>query len=282
MNPPVGSDNLIEPAGPTDPDVWVLSVRTPDAKPLAVLANYALHYVGGNPGDHVSADYYGMFAGALAQKLGANDAAQDPPFVAILSNGASGNVNNVDFRGRRKSLPPYGQMRLVADAVAAEAARVCGTIQYRDHVSLAARAAPLELGVRKPSAKDVARAKEILAPLAGKTLRSSPEVYARETAMLADYPSKVELTLQAMRVGDLTIVAAPCEVFVEIGLELKQKSPRKPLFLVSLANGYNGYLPTPEHHHLGGYETWRARSSYLEVDASTKIEAKLLELVGGF
>ena len=281
MNPPAGSANLLEPAGPTDPDVWVVSVRTPEGKPLAVLANYALHYVGGNPGDHVSADYYGMFAAALAQKLGANDAAQDPPFVAILSNGASGNINNVNFRVRPDALPPYGRMRVVADSVAAEAARLCGSIQYHDHATLAARTAPLELAVRKPSAADLARAKEILAPLAGKVLRSAPEVYARETVLLNDYPEKVELTLQALRVGDLTIVAAPCEVFVEIGMELKQKSPRKPLFLISLANGYNGYLPTPEHHQLGGYETWRARSSYLEVDASTKIVAKLLEFVSG-
>ena len=61
--------------------------------------------------------------------------------------------------------------------------------------------------------------------------------------------------------------AIPCEVFVEIGLEIKAKSPLKPTFTIELANGYNGYLPTPEQHALGGYETWRARSSYLEVDA---------------
>jgi hypothetical protein len=45
-----------------------------------------------------------------------------------------------------------------------------------------------------------------------------------------------------------------------------------------LANAYHGYLPTPEHHALGGYETWRARSSCLEVDASTRIIAGLEEL----
>ena len=45
------------------------------------------------------------------------------------------------------------------------------------------------------------------------------------------------------------------------------------------ANGYNGYLPTPEQHQLGGYETWRARSSYLEVDAATKIQSTLLSLL---
>jgi hypothetical protein len=277
MNPPVGSDNLVEPAGPTDPDEWVISVRTPEGRPLAVLANYALHYVGGNPGDHVSADYYGMFAEALARDLGAEH--RDPPFVAILSNGASGNINNVDFRGRRKGLPPYGQMRFVADDVAAEAKRACDSIEYHDRATLGARAATLELGVRKPSPQDLARAKEVLAPLAGKPLRSSPEVYARETVLLNDYPDKVELVLQALRIGDLTIAAVPCEVFVEIGMELKHSSTRKPAFIISLANGYNGYLPTPEHHKLGGYETWRARSSYLEVDASTKIVNRLLGLI---
>jgi len=46
-----------------------------------------------------------------------------------------------------------------------------------------------------------------------------------------------------------------------------------------LANGYNGYLPTPAQHKLGGYETWRARSSYLEVDASNKIQDTVLNLL---
>ena len=61
--------------------------------------------------------------------------------------------------------------------------------------------------------------------------------------------------------------------------ELKAQSPFKPTAVFSLANGYNGYLPTPEHHRLGGYETWRAKSSYLEVDAAPKITSKLLELL---
>ena len=70
----------------------------------------------------------------------------------------------------------------------------------------------------------------------------------------------------------------PREVFVEIGLELKRKSPLQPTFTIELANGYNGYLPTPEQHRLGGYETWRARSSYLETEASTKIARTILDL----
>ena len=105
------------------------------------------------------------------------------------------------------------------------------------------------------------------------------EIYARETMLIKDFPKQVPLILQAFRIGDLAITAAPVEIFVEIGLEIKEKSPFKTTFTTSLANGYNGYLPTPEHHKLGGYETWRARSSYLEVDASTKVSKTLFELL---
>jgi hypothetical protein len=79
-----------------------------------------------------------------------------------------------------------------------------------------------------------------------------------------------------LKIGDLRVSAIPAETFVEIGLALKQNHPES--FTVSLANAYHGYMPTPEQHKLGGYETWRARSACLEVDASTKIIAGLEEL----
>ena len=68
-------------------------------------------------------------------------------------------------------------------------------------------------------------------------------------------------------------------MFADIGLTLKKKSPFGTTFTISLANGYNGYLPTPEQHKLGGYETWRARSSYLEVTASETIVATMFDLL---
>jgi hypothetical protein len=99
--------------------------------------------------------------------------------------------------------------------------------------------------------------------------------------LLAKYPDVVPVKVQALRIGDIGIVAIPCEVFTEIGLEIKKTSPLAHTFTIELANGYNGYLPTPAQHALGGYETWRARSSYLEVDASTKIMAAVKELLAG-
>jgi neutral ceramidase len=277
MNPGVGNPDLFEPAGPTDPEISFLAIQTHDGRPMALLANYSLHYCGGTGSGTISADYFGAFADRVQQLLGADR--QEPAFVAMMSNGTSGDINNIDVRGGQAKQPPFGQIQLVADAVAREVHRVCQQIQYRDWVALSARQTEIRLGVRRPKGEEVNRAKQIISKANGPTMRTLEEIYARETVLLSEYPAQVPLILQAIRIGDLGIAAIPCEVFVEIGLELKRKSPFKPSFSISLANGYNGYLPTVEHHQLGGYETWRARSSYLEVEAAPKITDALLKLL---
>lgn len=277
MNPAVASPELDEPAGPIDPEVCVLSLRHADGMPLALLANYSLHYVGGTgPGD-ISADYYGVFAERVAQLLSAT--AQDPPFAAAMSNGTSGDINNIDFRHAREAQPPYAQMRKVAESVATEAVRVAGQIDYRPWVPLAVRQAVLRLGRRPTPKDDVARAKYLLSQAKGGSLSSLEEIYARETVLLNEYPPVVETLVQAIRIGDLGIATSPCETFVETGLAIKANSPLRPTFTIELANDYRGYLPTADHHKLGGYETWRARSSYLAEDAEATIRSTLLKLL---
>lgn len=71
----------------------------------------------------------------------------------------------------------------------------------------------------------------------------------------------------------------PCEVFCEIGLEYRKRSPIQPAFMVSLNHGYFGYLPTPRHFELGGYETWLG-TNRLEVQASEKMLDALVEMTG--
>ena len=119
----------------------------------------------------------------------------------------------------------------------------------------------------------------ILEKAKGRELKGADEVYARETVQMAKYPDTVKVQLQVMVVGETAVVAIPCEVFTEIGLAIKKAGPFKTTCVVSLANGYFGYLPTPAQHALGGYETWRARSSFLEVGASVKIEKTIGELM---
>lgn len=275
-NPGVGNPDVIQPAGPTDPEVPFLSVRSLDGRPIALYANYALHYVGGTGPGHVSADYFGAFARIIGERLGGEKTS--PPFVGMISNGASGDINNVDVLGRQENQAPYGQIERVAGDVADEVARVHAGLEWHDHVDLAAAWREIDLGVRKGSAGEVARAREKMAESKiAPRMETLEQVYARETVLLADFPDTVPVPLQVVRIGDFKLAAMPAEVFVEIGLELKARHPGSTV--VSLANAYHGYLPTPAHHALGGYETWRARSSYLEVDASTKMVQVLDEML---
>jgi hypothetical protein len=276
MNPGYQAKGLTEPAGGVDPELFVVAVRTPEGKPLALLANYSLHYVGGNP--QLSGDYFAAFADRMARLLDPESGSGS--FVAIMSNGTSADVNNVNFASPAPKAKRSGeQIRVVADSVARTALEAYKKIDWRNHVALRAAVKEIALGVRKPSADDLAYGKQKIAEEPDpKNLKNRAAIYGRESLLLRDYPDTVPVKLQTLAIGELGIAAIPCEVFTEIGLEIKKKSPLKRAFTIELANGYNGYLPTPEQHRLGGYETWRARSSYLEIEASPTIVSTILEL----
>ena len=276
MNPPRGTD-LLKPAGPVDPQVSVLDVRHADGRPLAVLANYGLHYVGGYQAGHVSADYFGLFADRVQGLLGADR--QHPPFVAMMSNGTSGDVSINDFSAKPERLPAWVKMQRVANDLAAEVAKVTGDIKHHAAAPLAVATTELQLGVRRPDAKRLVWARRTLAYATDPKRLTRPLIYAQEALALAKFPAKVPVVLQAFRIGELRIVTVPCEMFAETGLALKKEAGPGPLFIIELANGYRGYLPTPRQHEWGGYETWPARSSYLEEQAAPKIRAALLGLL---
>ena len=282
MNPGYNNPKVTKSAGPVDPEVSFLSVQSPDGRPRAFFGNYSLHYVGGTGGD-LSSDYFGAFAERIGQLLKANGPSsgpKQPAFVGIMSNGTSADVNNVNFGlTMPPKYEPFEKLKLVANSVATAALTAHDKAEYRSAMTIAMRETEIELKVRKPSADDLAAAKERLSKAGEFPYKTMPDIYARETLKLTEYPDTVKLKLQAIRIGDLGIVAIPAEVFTEIGLEIKRRSPLKPTFTISLANGWNGYLPTPQQHELAGYETWRARSSYLEVDASPKIVEAVMRLL---
>jgi len=269
MNPPGGSPDLIEPAGPTDPTISFLAVREPGGRPISIFATYSLHYVGGVGSGHISSDYYGMCCEELARLQKAD--AQSPPFVALLANGTSGDINNVNFRKPRPRKEPYEQMKYVAHDVAGKIHAALAKTKYHSAVSLASRYREVPIGVRHPDAELLAWAKKTVEekpPVKGKT--DLTRIYAQRTLRMAEHPKTLNMPLQAFRVGEVVLATMPCEVFCEIGLEYRKRHPGRPAFMVSLNHGYYGYLPTPRHFKLGGYETWMG-TNRLEREASTKM-----------
>lgn len=275
MNPAAGSPDLVKPAGPVDPELCFLSVQSLEGRPIALLANYSLHYVGGVGPGHISADYFAMFADRIQQLLGADRL--EPPFVGILSNGASGDVNNIPFQKPRPGKKQYEQMRYVAYDVAQKVFEAHQKISWHEWVPVDMLQTDLPLQVRKPTPEQLERARAILAGAPPIPERPHEETYARRIIQLHESPDTVTVPIQAIRIGPVGIAAIPFEVFAEIGLEIKQKSPFRPTFTISHANGSYGYLPSPAQHELGGYETWLG-TCRVEVTASTKIIQSILEM----
>ena len=269
------SSAVIEPAGPVDPQISILSVRHADGRPLAALANFSVHYCGGYQRGIVSADYFGHFAQALEAESKAGDS--HPPFVGIMSNGTSGNTGAIERGG--KKYDPYEWLTLAGRLLAKQTLEVIEQIDHRSDVTLAMQETELPLAIRRPDAARLAWAKRVLADPKGPHPHRWSKIYAQEALHLSKYPATASIKLQAIRLGDIGIAAAPCEVFAETGLAIKAQSPLARTFTIELANGYGGYLPPAQQHELGGYETWPARSSFLEVAAEAKIRAELLSLL---
>lgn len=281
MNPPAGAAGLLKPAGPTDPEIPFISVQAPDGRPIALFAAYSLHYVGGVPNGVISADYFAVFCTRIAELLGA-DRRQDPraaPFVALLANGTSGDVNNIDFRAKRTAQPPFEQMHRVAGIVAAKVHQAYQTVEHRDGVSLDSRYEELTLRSKKPTPEMVARARELLAREGpGPGWHPLEKFYARRVLQRAEAPDTVVAPIQTLRIGGVAIMAVPAETFAEMGLELKARAGMPKAFTVSLANAYYGYMPTSQQIELGGYESW-VGTNRLEPEAAPKITAVLLRQV---
>jgi neutral ceramidase len=273
MNPGHANPNKVRQTGPVDPAVTVLSLQTPEGKPLALLANYSTHYANA-PSREISADYFGEFCNVIAKELKANEL--NPGFVALMSNGTSGDANCSDFMKTNWVVNPV----IVAKAVAAAAMQALAAVKYHDWVPLAAVEKRVTFNVRLPTKEQIAEAREFLATEVGdRPTRTWEENYARETTLMSDWPATKELKLQAFRIGDFGIDGIPCETYGSTGLAIKKGSPFAVTMVIGLANGYHGYLPPPDQFPLGGYTTWRARTSYLEMGAEPKIVKTVIELM---
>ena len=278
MNPGTDPNVLDHPAGPTDPDISIISVQDAKRHPIALYANYSLHYVGGAPAGQMSADYFGEFARVMPSRLRADD-----HFVAMMSNGTSGDINNIPFNVTRPPREPFEQIRIVAQKAADTAWFAYRKIEkHVPDARLGMVQRLITLKYRRPTPEQVAEAKTIVAIKDKAAIEQLPRLaqnYARNVIGASERPEEtITVKLQAIRIGDLGVCAIPFETFVEIGLELKKRSPFPKTLVVGLANARHGYLPTPEQHKLGGYETWLGTNQVQE-DTSVILTNNLLEML---
>jgi len=276
-HPGQGNPDIIEPAGPIDPNVGVIGAWNKDGKLLGCVVNYCCHATTGPTGIsanwiyHLERTIRGMFS---------------PDTVVVFLQGASGDVTQVD------NLNPYvqpGQDRwgeIVGGRVGAEAVKVLVSMHRGTLAPLDARSEMLTVARRKPRPDRVRKCLELV--------QQSPEkvghtewTFAKEIvlldALLAKEPTRT-FEVQAIQIGPVGILANPAELFCQLGLDIRARSPFPITFIVELANDCVGYVPTEEAlgPHGGGYETRLTSYSNLEPAAGRKIVEACVRLAGQF
>jgi neutral ceramidase len=265
-HPGQGNPDIVEPAGPIDPQVGVVGVWRDDGRLIGCIVNYACHATTSPGGISANWIYYleKTIRGALS-----SDA------VVLFLQGASGDVTQVDNRS------PYAQpngeeyARLVGGRVGAEVVKVLLSMQPGALAPLDAASVMLRFNRRKPSADRVKKSYEMAAKDRA-TVDLTEWIFAKEIvlldAKLAKEPT-AEAEVQAIQVGPAVFVTNPAEFFCELGLRIKAGSPFPLTFPVELANGCVGYVPTGEalSSSGGGYETRLTSYSNLEIAAGNRL-----------
>ncbi|MGV3601099.1 MAG: hypothetical protein ACO1N1_07835 [Dyadobacter fermentans] len=276
---PFGAENsILRSIAPTDPEVGYLAVRGTDGRWIGLLANYSLHYVGDWENGTISADYFGVFARALGDKLQAA-----PEFVGMMSNGTSGDVNIWDFMyPERHPKAHFAKSELIGSDLAGRVFQSMDTLEWKSEVLLDAALELVSIPVTKPSSRELEMAAELVAGAHFETIEPDQEglkqIYAREQILLNEMPDRRECPVQVIRIGDGMIGGLAGEFFSETGLHLKENSVSAHYFTISMANGNVGYVPPAQEIAKGGYETWRCRYSCLTPGAEDTIREKLLVL----
>jgi hypothetical protein len=266
-------DDVTGESGPEDPDLSLIAFQSRDGRPIAVLANFSMHYFGD---EALSADYFGLFAEGLKAKLAPNASEGKKPFVGIMSHGCSGDIWRRDYTRPAGSQGEDVTIQSYTDALVKLAVDAYQGITFRSGIDLAMAETRLNLRYRTPDKQRLEWAQRIVEAMGDRNPKDTTEVYAREQVILHELQS-TEVVVQALRIGEIAIATTPNETYALTGLKIKHHSPIAQTMVIELANGGDGYIPPPEQHLLGGYNTWVARSAGLDVQAEPKIAEAVLE-----
>lgn len=87
--------------------------------------------------------------------------------------------------------------------------------------------------------------------------------------------------LQVIQIGDIAFVGIPGELFAELGMEIKRRSPFRYTYVVGIANDYIGYLPDKESYRYGGYQTW-AGPNYSQPGTGEALVNEAIKILNDF
>ncbi len=224
---PKGAISLgLNPDGPVDRQIGLIRLETPDGAPIALIANYSMHATALGPQNKlISGDAVGTVSAYVEEKIGA---------PVLFVNGAAGDLAPIytvqaDFRAAH--ITEFNV--LLGDKILAanSSIRAAGT---------EVRLRPLEKIVETPRREGFGWSAEI-----GDYLKAAE-----------GEAGVIRMPVRFLFINDdLALWAAPVELFCEISMGIRSRSPYAHTFYFGYANGWFGYLATKKAFAEGGYET---------------------------
>lgn len=276
-NPGKLNPNIVKPAGPIDPDVPIVVFEPGEgaANALAVYVNYAVHLdnVGGPV---ISADLPGVL-GELMRKV------NGPDVVTLWTAGCCGDINHikVDWAEAQKGHENAARMGIILAGAVLEA---WPELEPVADGPLRVRSAIVPLPAPAITAEDIEIARDVVARRADPNATQPSFLEQVQAYKVLDVeategkPREVEVQVVALG-NDVAWVSLPGEIFVDLGLAIKQDSPFPHTIVAELANGAIGYIPSRRAYTQGNYEVISARvaegSGELLVDAAIKMLKEL-------
>ena len=260
--------DVVRSAGPIDPEIGLLAVRNESGSLRGVFSNFALHLdtVGGLKW---SADYPFFVERTLKSSVAAD-------VISIFGTGCCGDINHSNPRSpQRNTAGVIGTS--IGDSIVGQLHQLLPLEQTR----LVVKSGVVNLPLQDATKEEVADAVRIVeqAKLGEKVdffehvtaykklildqfRHSTPHVATSDhitwglSRSLAGIGETLPVDVTVMTIGsDVAIVCLPGEVFVELGLAIKQGSPFRTTMIVELSNAVETiYIPNRAAYAGGSYE----------------------------
>ena len=236
----------LNPDGPVDRQVNLIRVQRRDGSPVALVLNYAMHgTVMSGQNLRISGDAPGVVAAYVEEQLGG---------TVLYINGAAGNIAPIYSVYADPSSGHLSQFRVLLG----------------DRVIAAARSMPP--GTDRVVIRHAQQTVE--------TPRRADLVWPDEMAAYATGDrQRIRLPIRFLAINDTVIWSAPVEMFCEIAMAIRERSPFKQTFYFGYTNGWFGYLPTAKGFEEGGYEP---RTSPFTAQAELDVSKAVTAFINGF
>lgn len=249
FNPGVLNPDIVKVAGPIDPEVGIVSFLCGDSEsPVASLVNFALHLdtVGGTL---YAADYPYYVEQSLREKYGKD-------FVLLFGTGTCGDLNHIDVTMRERLKTDY-----IGRTLGATVGSASEQLKAVAEPGLGVRQEIVQVPLQHYGPGEIAWAHENVEKVGTRELSFLDQVKAYKIlAVEMRGGERIGLEVQVFRLsGDVAVVGLPGEVFVDLGLAIKQASPFATTLVIELCHDAPGYIPTKKAFAEGSYETVNSR-----------------------